>query len=185
MGLIKLFKEYVNRVEGKNFKGFEYFKYVINKKSVRWIEDQISNNLIKPEKLTTNRNLLLDTHGSQYIKMYYGNKQEKIIFRMSTHKEDKTISDNAHYAINSWDTNEREIEEHINSFIDYSIIYFNAIEKKKENIDLSKHERDIYLKIKNGDYLYEDSTYPNMDAVHKKAVKKKLNNTSPEYINLP
>ena len=184
MSLTKILREYFSIDKADSFKRMEYFKYTISQSSLKWIESQISNHLIEPEKLTGNKNIKIISHGSEYIKLFYEDKF--LMLRISTHEKDMNYGTAPHYLINGWNTNERKIKEHINKFIDYCITYFNAIEKRMRDMDLSQEEGKLFDKIESGGILFNDETpYPEFSEIHKKAIEKKSHRNRAININLP
>lgn len=186
MGVLRILNEYIKRYEGKGFKGYEYFKHVITASGAKWIEEQIANSLDNPRDILSHENKFIHSNGSQYIQFHYkGNKENLLILRLSTHEEDKNFSDNSHYSIDAWNDSPRQIKEHINSFIDYAVVYFNAVDKKSEGEPLEDHEKEVYNIVNGGKSFHDPNTYPSLELVHRKAVKKKINSSSPNLIRLP
>ena len=186
MSLKRILTEYIKRYEGAGFKGYEYFKHVITASGAKWIEEQIANSLDNPSDILSHENKFIHSNGSQYIQFHYkGNKENLFILRLSTHEEDKNFSNNSNYSIDAWNDSPRQIKEHINSFIDYAIVYFNAVDKKNMGRSLEDHEKGVYNTVKGGKSFHTPNTYPPLEVVHRKAVKKKMNNSSPNLIRLP
>lgn len=185
MSLMRLL-EYISVDHGEGFKDYAYFKHILNKKSVEWIEEQIANGIDKSEKILQHENKLINTHGSQYIRFYYkGDKKNQFILRLSSHAESRSQFDNSHYSIDSWNSSPRKIKEQINEFIDYAIVYFTAIYKKEKGEELQDNENHVYSTVERGESFHSPTTYPSLDVVHRKAVKKIANKTKPNFIHLP
>lgn len=186
MSLRRILNEYIKRYEGNGFKGYEYFKHVINVSGAKWIEEKIADGIENPRDLLQHENKFIHSNGSQYIQFHYkGDDKNRFILRLSTHDEDRDMSNNSHYSIDAWNSSPREIKDHVNTFIDLAVVYFNAINKKGGDKDLTENENRVYLHVKNGKSFHEPTTYPSLDVVHRKAVKKRLNNSSPNMIRLP
>lgn len=188
MSLSNILKEYViaSTLKDFKFKGYYQFKFNILKSTAKWVEKEVAKKLKNPKKLTSSENLLLTANGSQYIKLHYelteGNIK-KFILRLSNHKENKQRHDNANYSVNSWNATKLQIENHLTNFVSLAIKYFNALEKRESGTELQSDEEDIINKVNRDEPLYEDTNFPDEEALMKKLLKRERGDAKPIKID--